>query len=385
MARPKRRLRGERGKPWYRKDRDQWCITQGKHKVPLRDRQGNFVRGANNETQALLVWHEMMALAQAPQTGEDNEVRVVLEMYLRDLARRKGGGHATVQKYIHYCRDFRDRWPGLLVRDLKPFHVHQWWASHPGWGASVQNMTGTILKAALNWASAPGKGGTIIPANPLQGMPLPRVRKRSAEIVVEDGEFERLMSLVKSPAMRDILTVLWETGTRPGNLALATAANLTADCTALVFDEHNTDPQSDVHKTFKKTGRALAVHLTEAAREVCVRLKLKHPEGPLFRTPTGLPWTKHRLANMVLHYAKRAGLKGRFMAYSARHSRTTALLESGVSDVDVAAIMGNTPSIIHRNYSHVAARYDRLRDIVNRHSPTAKLPDATGGPSPTGT
>src|SRR5262249_56211166 len=65
MARPKRRQRGERGKPWYRKDRDQWCVTQGKNKVPLRDRHGNFVRGAGNEAQALTVWHEMMAVAQA--------------------------------------------------------------------------------------------------------------------------------------------------------------------------------------------------------------------------------------------------------------------------------------------------------------------------------
>ena len=372
MARPKRRLRGERGKPWYRKDRDQWYITQGKNKVALRDKQGNFVRGTDNKSGAEQVWHEMMAISQAPQTGERNEVRLILELYLQDLARRKGEDHTTVKKYIEYCRDFCDRWPGVLVCDLRPFHVLQWWASHAAWGASVQNMTGTILKAGLNWAAAPGKGGSVIPANPLQGMPLPRVRKRSAEVVVEQAEFEGLMLLVKSPNMHDILTVLWETGTRPGNLALATAANLTGDCTVLVFDEHNTDPKSDIHKTFKKTGRALVVPLTDTAREVCARLKLKHPDGPLFRTPTGLPWNKNRLANMVLHYAKRAGLKGRFMAYSARHSRTTTLLESGVSDVDVAAIMGNTPSIIHRNYSHLAARYDRLCGIMNQHSPAAK-------------
>lgn len=107
MARPKRRLRRERGKPWYRKDRDQWCITQGKNKVPPRDKAGNFVRGPGNEEEALRVWHEMMAIAQAPQTGEDNEVRLVLELYLQDLARRKGEGHATVKTSAGYCRDFR--------------------------------------------------------------------------------------------------------------------------------------------------------------------------------------------------------------------------------------------------------------------------------------
>jgi hypothetical protein len=164
----------------------------------------------------------MMAIAQSPRKGEENEVRLVLELYLQDLARRKGGEHETVKKYAGYCRDFGRREPGLLVRDPKPSHVHQWWAAHPSWGPSVQNMTGTILKAALNWASSPGKGGAIIPTSPLRSMPLPRVRKRSAEVFVEDREFRRMTSLVQSPAVRDVLTVLWETGTRPGNLSLAT-------------------------------------------------------------------------------------------------------------------------------------------------------------------
>jgi integrase len=110
------------------------------------------------------------------------------------------------------------------------------------------------------------------------------------------------------------------------------------------------------------------VPLTDVAREVCLRLREKHPQGPLFRTPRGLHWDKHRLANTVRHYAKQAGLEGRFMAYSARHTRTTTRLEAGVSDVDVAAIMGNTPAVIHKNYSHVTARVERLRDIVNKHS-----------------
>jgi site-specific recombinase XerD len=154
-------------------------------------------------------------------------------------------------------------------------------------------------------------------------------------------------------------------------LALTTAANLTPDGTAIVLDQHNTPPGSSVHKTFKKTGRAIIIPLSDAARTICLRLKLKHSDGPLFRTARGLPWTKHRLANIVLHYAKRAGLKGKFMPYSARHSRATALLEAGVPDVDVAALLNNTPAVIHRNYSHVAARVERLRALANKHSPAA--------------
>jgi integrase len=348
MARPvkKRRLRREKGKPWYRKARDHWCITLNRKKVALRDKHENFVCGKDNEAEALRVWHEMLAVADASRKGDENELKYVLDLYLKDMkAREPKVSRKTFEAYKGYFLDFLRRWPGILIRELRPFHVQQWWASHPTWGPSTKNLTGTALKAALNWAAKPGKGA-LIPANPLDGMPLPTMRKRAAEVVVEKDEFARVMALVRSLEVRDVLTVLWETGTRPINLARATAQNLTEDGNTLVFGDHNTDPDAVAHKTAKKTGRSLPVQLPNKAREICVRLRLKRPEGPLFLTPTGLPWTATRLASTVLYYAKRAGLEGRFMAYAARHTRTTQLLEAQLSDTDVAAIMGNTPAVI---------------------------------------
>ncbi len=81
--------------------------------------------------------------------------------------------------------------------------------------AKAKRRPGTILKAAFNRAASPGKGGAIIPTSPLEGVPLPPARKRAARVVVEGGENEQVMALVKSPEVRDILTVLWETGNLP--------------------------------------------------------------------------------------------------------------------------------------------------------------------------
>lgn len=362
----KKRQRGQRGKPWYRKARDQWCVTIDDKITTLTDAHGNPVKGKDNRAGAEKAWHEMHALAAVPDSGDENEVRTILELYLQDMERRKVSAK-TLGTYTGYFQSFLARFPTLLVRDLKPSHVHSWWQlSHPGWGNSTRNLSGAAFKAAFRWAASPGKGGAIIPKNPLDGMPLPTMRKRSAAVVVTDAEFASLLALVKAENIRDILTVAWETGTRPVNLSRATAANLTDDGNGLIFADWNTEPGSAVHKTFKATGRPLVVPLTDAAREVVLRLIDRHPVGAIFRTPTGLPWTDLRLANTVLHYAKRAGLKGRFTAYSCRHTRATALLEAGHSDTDVAAILGNTPGVIHKNYSHVAAKVNRLRDIMNR-------------------
>lgn len=365
MAKKQRRERGERGRPWYRAARDQWVVTLGGKKQPLVDAKGNPIRGKDNRTAAERAWHEMAVLAAVPDTGADNEVRTILELFLQDMERR-GVSAKTHATYTGFFKSFVARHPQLLVRDLRPAHVHEWWRlSHPRWGSSTKNLSGGALKAAFRWAALPGKGGSIIPRNPLDGMPLPTMRKRSAEVVVSEEEFAGLLRLVKSTAVRDILLVAWETGTRPVNLSRATAANLTEDGNALLFADWNTPAGSAVHKTFKATGRPLVVPLTDAARDVVLRLVDVYPDGPIFRTPTGLPWSDVRLASTVLHYAERAGLKGRFSAYACRHTRATALLEAGHTDTDVAAIMGNTPGVIHKNYSHVAAKVNRLRDLLN--------------------
>lgn len=340
-------------------------MTVGGVKRPLFTVKGEAIRGRANREAAEAAWHEMVVMDAVPETGEDNEVRTILELYLQDLERREVSAK-TLKNYTAYFKSFLKRHPRLLVRELRPAHVHQWWRlSHPAWGNSTMNLSGSAFKAAMRWAALPGKGGAIIPRNPLDGMALPTMRKRSSDVVITEAEFAGLLALVKSAEVRDVLVVAWETGTRPVNIARATAANLTAGGNALIFADWNTAPGSAVHKTFAKTGRPLVVPLPDAARDVCNRLAAARPAGPLFLTPRGLPWTDLRLANTVLHYATRAGLKGRFTAYSCRHTRATALLEQGHSDADVAAILGNTPAVVNKNYSHVAAKFDRLRDVLN--------------------
>jgi integrase len=268
----KKRERGVRGKPWYRAGRDQWFVTIDGKKQPLVDANGEFLRGKDNRAEAEKVWHEMAVLAAVPDNGEDNEVRTVLELYLQDMERRETTPK-SLETYKGYFKSFVARYPKLLVRDLKPAHIHVWWQTcHPKWGNSSRNLSGAAFKAAFRWAASPGKGGAIIPKNPLEGMPLPTMRKRSAEVVVSEAEFVGLMKLVKSEAVRDILSVAWETGTRPVNLSRATKANITEDGNALLFADWNTEAGSAVHKTFKATGRPLVVPLPDAAREIVIRL-----------------------------------------------------------------------------------------------------------------
>jgi integrase len=194
------------------------------------------------------------------------------------------------------------------------------------------------------------------------------MKKRSARAVVSGEEFQKVLIAVESERVRDVMEVLWETGTRPVNLARATAAHIAADGRALVFDEHNTPAGAAVHKTFKRTGQALIVPLTPRAREIVLRLAREHPEGLLFRSPRGLTWTASLLANTIRNYATKVGLNGRFVAYSGRHTLATELLGDGRTSTEVAAVLGNTPKVVERNYSHVATQAARLCDLLARRA-----------------
>jgi integrase len=376
VSKRKKRSRGANGLPWLRRDRMQFYVTDPDtgRKSALVDRNGHIVRWddsqtpAENQDRANAVWYESQRLRQAGLIGEENEVRVVLEQYLQKHVEKSASAKA-LDDYTRWFKSFLARWPGIRVRDLSADHIETWWAEcHPNWGQSMRNLVGSVFKAGLNWAAARNRGKPLIPVNPIRDWKLPPMKKRSAKTVVTGEEFQKVLATVESERVRDVLEVLWESGTRPVNLTRATAAHIATDGRALVFDEHNTPAGAAVHKTFKRTGQALIVPLTPRARDIVLRLAKEHPAGPLFRSPRGLPWTPSLLANTIRNYSTKVGLNGRFVAYSARHTLATELLEDGRTSTEGAAVLGNTPKVVERNYSHVAAQATRLCDLLKHRA-----------------
>jgi hypothetical protein len=92
----------------------------------------------------------------------------VFELYLADLAARKISAQ-TLANYTTYLKGFADRWPGLLVKDLRPYHLTTWLNEHLTWAESSRATAVVPIHAALNWAASPLN--RIIPENPLRGMP----------------------------------------------------------------------------------------------------------------------------------------------------------------------------------------------------------------------
>src|SRR5262249_30538069 len=145
---------------------------------------------------------------------------------------------------------------------------------------------------------------------------------------------------------------------------------------------------------WKKTGKPLVVPLTPPLIDLCKKLTAEHPEGPLFRTLRGRPWTSHAIKKRFRRWRRILIAEGhpmpdRIYAYCYRHQLATDLLARGESEALVAAIPGHKDTrMLHHHYSGVTARMKSVRGVLTRN--VTLLPEeanvgagGAGGPSGT--
>ena len=119
------------------------------------------------------------------------------------------------------------------------------------------------------------------------------------------------------------------------------------------------------------------VLLSDAAFEICQRLALKHPEGPIFRDRRGKPWTATALDRECEKLSKLVGFH--LTPYMVRHTFATRKILAGVDLISIAALMGHRNlTTLSRVYAHVMRRQDHLRAALKqeRVAPQAALPQA---------
>jgi len=107
------------------------------------------------------------------------------------------------------------------------------------------------------------------------------------------------------------------------------------------------------------------VQLTDRAFEICQRLALKHPEGPLFRNSEGRPWTRYSLHCRFSRLSKKLGFP--VCAYAIRHTFATDAITRGVDLVTISLLMGHADlKMLSRVYQHVQKRSGHMRAALKR-------------------
>jgi len=346
-------------RPYFRKF-DGWWYVQVR--LDGKRRQVKLAQGRENRELAVKKYWALMSQEDIAQAADRTQVSVasLFDVFLEWS--EKHSVRSTFEWYKRLLQDFCDFHPGLIIAELKPFHVTRWIHSHT-WGQSSVRGAITAVKRAMNWAVEEG----YIEANPFRFMKRPATTKRSQTITPEMHE---QMIGATDPDFALFLNALKETGARPGEVMKVAAADVDPTGQMWILKQH---------KTANKTQRPRVIYLTPSMVEITRKLIERYPEGPLFRSGDGKPWNRNSVRLRMSRLRKRLNLPAGTVAYAYRHSFATNGLVNGVPIATMAELLGHSDTkMISAHYSHLGQHVDHLREAAIR---AVKLADNVGNAS----
>lgn len=290
---------GRPGKIWRRNDRPGWYATISGKQVNL----------GTDHAEATREYHRLRARA-APPSGRATTAESV-DRFLEHAEPHVQPDTFTLYRY--YLQSWCDHTGKTRATTIEPRHVQGWMERHPGWNSSTRHLAITIVKLWSRWALDP---------DPLRRVKRPKMGRRQPPA---PGALEAVLAAFPSQQARDIGTVLYETGCRPGEIRTLEASGVAWErSTAIVRG---------------KTGPRL-IGLSPRALDVLKRNAALHPTGPVLRSTRGVPWTGAAIHGQFRRAARKLGV-GPCCPYHCRHAFWARAHKAGIGDVAVAKQLGH--------------------------------------------
>jgi len=332
-------------KPWYRASQDRWYVTLHGKKVSLG------VTGQGNKKAALSAWHRLSlepppapkpVIVPAPLT-----VAKMVDDYLAEATGRVKPSTLAVLKgrLASFKKAFGKADPNAItVKQVETFMAGKTWKP------SSKNGFVAALKACWKWAAA----SVVIPTNPLAKLVKPAGESRGAKALITLAAHRRLTAKASKP-LKALLTLLWETGARPSELASLKIGDVDYGQRLAVITDHKT-----AHH-----GKPRILFLTDTALAVLREGSEGREAGYILRTVQGNRWAKNAICTAVRKLALKVEVSA--TAYGYRHTFATDALSKGVPDTHVAALLGHSgTAMLHRHYSHLTANSRAMREAAAR-------------------
>ncbi len=371
--------------PWYRKSRKAWfVVTDGKQ-----------VNLGPEKAEAFRLFHELQAKPKTarPVVSADDFIETIAVLFVDWCSKHRA--IETAKWYRERIQSFLDHVGDLRVCDLKPFHLDQWCDSHARWSDGTKRGALIAVQRCLSWAVKKGH----IPHSPIAHIDKPQGGKR--DYLITADEYALALKNAPSSAFRDLMTISWESGCRPQESLIVEAKHVDLKNSRWIFEVKNS----------KGKKRQRVVYLSDTALHLTTRQMAAYPQGPLFRTDDGKPWTPHSVNCQFTRLQDRLGrqavaqkefvldetqirqiartlkptrmekgvshrksdrelaneAKQKYLSrlarqhapklclYLFRHAWMTRLLMAGVDPITVSILAGHVDtSMLARNYQHLA-------------------------------
>jgi integrase/recombinase XerC len=295
----------------------------------------------------------------------------VRDLVARFMAYHEGSSAATRRFYARPLASFVEYVGNLKVSDLKAYHVAEWLdrehktikrARKEGdayltedtdrrTSDNYRRNLSRAVKACFRWAEE----REYIDRSPIRKLKVPPATPRGDEAYLTAGQWAKLIAAVKDQPLLDLLTILKETGCRPQEARRVETRHLDREGRCWVFPKEESKGRKQMR----------VVHLGDNAFEICLRLALKNPTGPIFRNRNSNPWESHVLNYRCYRLGKRLGF--RITPYCIRHTFATDAIIRGVDLQTIADLMGHTDlRMLSGVYQHLRRRGDHMKEGLRR-------------------
>jgi integrase len=352
---------------WYRASRRQWCTKIDGKVYPLATAE-------EGESAAKRALPRLLKRLGAAPPDSALSVSDVLNEFLdhcHALVERGERRQVTFDGYLRHLKSFSVSHGRRKALDATPGAVEAWAGAKPGWGPTTRHNAITAVLAAFRWAYRT----RLIPSNPLDGTRKPSPRKRTAFLTEEQ------IAVVlehASPALREFLEFLQETGARPGEVAGMKLADINTD------DGYATVANQSRQQGMEFRNLALSEHAKKISRLAPGQHDIDGSKHA-FLNGRGRPWTRHALACAFARIRRRTGFGPECTAYAFRHAFAVSALRRGVSATDLAAQLGHKDTrMIERVYGHLDQQHEAMRRALRptaEPSPTMGQGVEQGGPT----
>jgi integrase len=327
-------------KPWFRPSRNIWYVE-------IDGKQHNL---GSDKDAAFRKYHTLMAAPKPAPPPPSDAVAAVCDRFLDWVQKHQAPD--TYRWYKDRLQAFLDHAPkGLLVRDLKPFHVQEWIDPMPHKSGTKRNYVRAINRALL-WAEEQG----YIDRSPIAHLKKPAGGKR--DNVISPDEHGQIRLLARSQEFRDLCDFCFLTGARCAEALAVEVRHLDLDNHRIVFpiDEEKMERAPRI------------IYLNDEAEAIIRRLAAQQLAGHLFRNTKGRPWVPDATNCQFRFLAKKIGKKYCLTDY--RHSLATRLLSQGVDALTVSILLGHAdPSMLARVYQHINHEHNYLLAAMRKASP----------------